>query len=165
MSLFWLTMALYNVLVVAGILLVLWRRPRFLLHSAPPAFRTLVPPLTDDEEKERRLWSGPLLLVMLGMPFGYLVWSAATLGPDFLRLWGEAYLLLISFNLVDWLLVDWLVVCWWTPKFVVIPGTEGHPAYKDYGFHFKGFLKGTVLLAVVSLMLTLLSWGTAMLFI
>ena len=26
----------------------------------------------------------------------------------------------------------------------VIPGSEGHPAYKDYFFHFRGFLIGTV---------------------
>lgn len=163
MTPFWITMVVFNVVVVAGLLTVLALRPRFLLHSAPPAFRTLVPPLTADEENERRLWTVPLLLAMLGIPLGYLVWSAWTVGPDPLRLGTEAYLLLMSFNVVDWLLVDWLVVCWWTPKFVVIPGTEGHPAYKDYGFHFRGFLKGTVLLAVLSVPLAVVAWGVGVL--
>jgi hypothetical protein len=38
-----------------------------------------------------------------------------------------------------------------TPKRFVIPGSEGHPAYKDYYFHFRGFLIGTVFSAVMGL--------------
>jgi hypothetical protein len=34
--------------------------------------------------------------------------------------------------------------CTITPKFLVIPGTDGMAAYKDYGYHFRGFLIGTV---------------------
>lgn len=137
MNLPWAFLIAYNLVVVAGLLLIVWRHPRFLLHSAPPAFRAIAPGLTADEERVRLFWTVPLLTAMLGLPLGYLGWSALTAGADFPRLWGEAYLILMSFNLVDWLVVDWLILCWWTPKFVVIPGTEGHPAYKDYGFHFR----------------------------
>ena len=38
--------------------------------------------------------------------------------------------------------------CTITPKFVVIPGTEGMSGYKDYGFHFRGFIIGTLLSAI-----------------
>jgi hypothetical protein len=31
------------------------------------------------------------------------------------------------------------------PKFLILPGTEGMKEYKDYFFHFKGFLKGSML--------------------
>jgi hypothetical protein len=48
------------------------------------------------------------------------------------------------FNVVDWLILDWFMFCTLTPRLVVIPGSEGLAAYKDYGFHFRGFLHGTV---------------------
>jgi len=40
--------------------------------------------------------------------------------------------------------LDWLLFCTITPGFVVIPGSEGMEEYKDYWFHFRGFLKGTI---------------------
>jgi hypothetical protein len=46
------------------------------------------------------------------------------------------------FNVVDWLILDWFMFCTLTPRLVVIPGSEGLAAYKDYGFHFRGFLHG-----------------------
>jgi hypothetical protein len=33
---------------------------------------------------------------------------------------------------------------------MILPGTEGSPGYKDYRFHFRGFLIGTVLILVAS---------------
>jgi hypothetical protein len=57
------------------------------------------------------------------------------------------------FNIVDWLLLDWLMFCTLTPRFLVIPGTEGMSAYKDYGFHFRGFLKGCVFSVLAGLVI------------
>lgn len=69
----------------------------------------------------------------------------------------------IMFGIVNasgWLAIDCgLVYC--QPRFVVLPGTEGMAGYRDYRFHFRGFLIGipVVLLAsalaaaVVSLLL------------
>ncbi|MBN2550678.1 MAG: hypothetical protein JXB15_16050 [Anaerolineales bacterium] len=31
-----------------------------------------------------------------------------------------------------------------TPHIIVIPGTQGMVEYKDYGFHFRAFLRGTI---------------------
>jgi hypothetical protein len=36
--------------------------------------------------------------------------------------------------------------------FVVLPGTEGLAGYKDYGFHFRGFLLGTLLILGASVL-------------
>ena len=41
--------------------------------------------------------------------------------------------------------------CAITPKFLVIPGTEGMAAYKDYGYHFRASLIGTVIAGVTGL--------------
>lgn len=42
-----------------------------------------------------------------------------------------------------WLILDWLIFCTWTPRFLVIPGTEGAAAYRDYAYHTRGFLVGS----------------------
>jgi len=55
------------------------------------------------------------------------------------------------FNLVDWLVLDWLIICTITPKFVVLPGTQGMAGYKNYAMHFRGFLIGTALSVIIGL--------------
>ena len=72
----------------------------------------------------------------------------------------SAHLLLVNgfavmsiFNSVDWLILDWLIFCTITPAFLVIPGTEGSPGYKNYVFHFRGFLIGTGLSATIGLII------------
>jgi len=54
-----------------------------------------------------------------------------------------------AFNVVDLLLLDWPLVAV-VPRFMVLAGTEGSAGYKDYGFHFRGFLVGVVLILVAS---------------
>ena len=67
----------------------------------------------------------------------------------FLNTFGVVFI----FNLVDLLLLDWLMFCFITPSFVIIPGTEGMKGYKDYGYHFRAFLKGTILSVVAGLVI------------
>lgn len=55
------------------------------------------------------------------------------------------------FNLVDLFIIDWLIFCWITPRFVVIPSTEGMKGYKDYIFHLRGAIVGTPFLTIISL--------------
>jgi hypothetical protein len=64
------------------------------------------------------------------------------------------------FNLADWLILDWLIFCFLTPGFVVIPGSEGAEGYKNYWFHFRGFLIGTVFSAVLGLITGAIVFGT-----
>lgn len=45
-------------------------------------------------------------------------------------------------SLADLIILGWIIFCVITPNFIVIPGTRGAAGYKDYRFHFFGFLKG-----------------------
>ena len=40
-----------------------------------------------------------------------------------------------------------------TPRFVVIPGTEGMEAYKDYAYHFRASMVGTILSVAAGLVI------------
>jgi hypothetical protein len=57
-------------------------------------------------------------------------------------------LTLLVFNLFDLLVLDWLFFCTIQPRAMVLPGTEGMAGYRDYRFHFIGFLKGLGFCAV-----------------
>ena len=67
------------------------------------------------------------------------------------ELFTYAFGVLFIFNLVDLLILDWLIVCWFEPRWVILPGTEHIVIPKQYLHHFKGFLIGTVGLAIVGL--------------
>ena len=46
--------------------------------------------------------------------------------------------------------LDWLLLCTITPSWAIVPGTEGNPGNKDYAFHFRGFLIGSLLSAAIA---------------
>lgn len=54
-------------------------------------------------------------------------WSAFTFGA----------VMMLAIHLFDLLVLDWLVFGVWQPDFVVLPGTKGHPAYRDFGYHLR----------------------------
>lgn len=47
-----------------------------------------------------------------------------------------------------------LIICRITPKWVVLEGTEGCKGYKDYMYHFKGFLIGCVYTLIMAVVIT-----------
>jgi hypothetical protein len=157
-----MTIDLIDFLVDAGIYvtlatlllvgLVLYN-PRLMLQDYPPAIKAIVPPKTEHERKLSLRLGLPFVLVLLLYPIYAVIAFQAQSGGEagFLLLWLYAFGLAFAFNVWDWLILDWLVFCTITPQAFVIPGSEGHPAYKDYFFHFRGFLIGTVFSAVLGL--------------
>ncbi|MCC6927841.1 MAG: hypothetical protein IT359_02510 [Gemmatimonadaceae bacterium] len=128
-------------------------RPRLLLQDYPDAIQSVVPPKTDDERRMTLVVGIPFLVLLLFFP----VWSSWTLpmhdghAASFGALFVNTFVVASTFNVFDWLVLDWLLVCTLTPRFLVIPGTEGMRAYKDYAFHFRGFVIGTGLSLALAL--------------
>jgi hypothetical protein len=139
--------AIYVTLTSLCLLLLAGYSPRLLRNTYPEALKAVVPPLTRAETTTGTWLAVPFLLVLAGYP----IYAAARFHGTFLSRWAYTSGLTFAFNLWDWLILDWLVVCAITPAWVVIPGTEGHPGYQDYRFHFRGFVKGIPLSAVLGL--------------
>lgn len=129
--------------------------PRLWLQDYPKDIQALVPPKTEKEKQQTNLIGIPFLLLLFGVPFLSTLTLKQANGGDitFLPLFINAFGVFWIGNLFDLLVVDWLIGCTFTPKFVILPGTEGASGYKDYAFHFRGFLTGTVLAVVVGLIL------------
>ena len=129
----------------------LYYNPRLSLTEYPKDIQKVVFPKSIYEKKQTIYFNIAYNAILFGTP----VVSTYILHKHEKLLYVDAYLhtfgILMIFNLVDLFIIDWLIFCWITPKFVVIPSTEGMKGYKDYKFHFRGAIVGTKFLAIVSL--------------
>lgn len=143
---------LASLLLSAVILTMVRINPRLMLRSYPKDVKAAVPPATEREKRQTLLWAIPFWIVLLGFPTtAALTVKAANQG--FLLVFLCAFGVMSLTNLVDWLILDWLIFCTITPKFAILPGTEGLAGYKNYAMHFRGFVIGTALSAIVSLII------------
>ena len=139
---------------VASLILIasLYFNPRLFLQDYPKDIQSRVPPKTEKEKRQSLIVGIPFLIVLVAVPF---ISTLALKRQDvsFVHLFLNAFGVAFIFNLVDLLLLDWLMFCIITPKFVVIPGTAGMGGYKDYFYHFKASIIGTVLSVVAGLVI------------
>ena len=126
--------------------------PEIWLSDYPPDIREKYGPMSERAKRQRKLIGIPVVLVL----FGTIVFSIFR----FAQLSGEltsfaafilTFVMLMIFNLVDLLLLDWLIFVTIQPRIIVLPGTEGMEGYRDYGFHFRAFLKGVAGSLIASL--------------
>lgn len=132
-----------------------WVNPRLMLRSYPKDVQAAVPPQTATEKRQTLLWGIPFWLCLLGFPVAAAL-AAKAAHLNALEIFLSAAGVVFLFNVVDWLILDWLIVCTITPRFMVLPGTERMAGYKNYGMHFRGFLIGTGLTAVIGFLITII---------
>jgi hypothetical protein len=129
--------------------------PRFSLPDLPRDIQDAVPPLTKKEKRAASLFAVPFFVMVLAIPFmSTLALNGQNAGNvAFCLLFLNAYGILLAANVAELILVDLLLICTITPKFVVIPGTEGLAGYRDYAHQIKAHLRGSVLMAVLALII------------
>jgi hypothetical protein len=139
--------AVLSLLASLVLIAVLRFNPRLFLQDYPDAIREAVPPKTERERRQSLLVSIPFLALFLVIPVAstLALKRSSPLVPSFLQLSLHAFGVVFIFNLVDLLLLDWVMFCLITPKFIIVPGTEEMKEYKDYAYHFRAFMKGTIL--------------------
>jgi hypothetical protein len=104
---------------------------------------------------QKRIFS----LLFLAVLFGVIIWSvvsaarASSAPLTFLPIFVLIFIEVFTFNLWDLLVIDWLIFNTVQPKFIFLPGTESLAGYKDYAFHFRGFLTGIVFSMISALVL------------
>lgn len=135
--------------------LVLRLNPRFARADLPKDIQEAVPPLTKKEMRTAAVLLALILVVVLAIPFvstrGFRMQAESSI--PFFWLFLNAYGVLIIANIAELLLVDLLLLCTITPKWMVIPGTEGMAGYKDYGHQIRAHLRGAVLMVAVALII------------
>lgn len=137
---------------------LLWYNPRLAMNKGdyPDDVLTAAPPKTKEEQRLATIIGFPFLFFSLAFPIiSTLALNKSNGDMPFLDLFLHMLVIIFFFNLVDLLILDLWMFCTLTPKFVVIPGTEGFPGYKDKGMHIRGHAKGSVFMILFAL---LASW-------
>jgi hypothetical protein len=143
----------FSLLFSALLLVMIKINPEGLVDGLPPDIKARYGPVSEKTQRQHKPFVLLFFLIMLGVPLlSIRRYSLMTGGaPTFLDVFVIIFTLFLVFNIVDLLILDWLIFCTITPKFIVLPGTKGMAGYKDYGFHFRGFLKGCVICFVSGL--------------
>ena len=144
----------FSLLFSALLLVMIKINPEMMLNDYPPEIKARYGPVSEKTKKQRKPFVILFLLIVIGVPLLSIMRLDQMIAgvPSFLEIFVNIFTLFLVFNIVDLLILDWLIFCAITPRFIVLPGTEGTAAYKDYGFHFRGFLIGCIICLVSGLL-------------
>jgi hypothetical protein len=136
----------------------LYLNPRIMLASYPKEVQARLPPLTPSEKRQQTVlgifvWG----YALVGLFYANAQFAARSGQAAFLPLFLNTYLVFEIVNLFDLLVIDYLVLLVLKPPSLFIPGTLALGQDHGFGFHFKGFLKGSVLGVVISAVIALIS--------
>jgi len=145
-------------IVAPIVVLALYINPRMALSDYPKDVRAAVPPRTKKELRQGILVGLPFLLAIIAAPL-YSTWLVKQQNHGVITYW-MAFTTIVGVYLIpflfDLIVLDILMFSTWTPRFVVIPGTEGMPGYKDYSMHLTAHAKGSVMLILFSALMALI---------
>lgn len=126
----------------------------------PPDVKQKYGPMSPRATRLRPFIAAMLFLTVLVIPLiGLFGLQTKFLTVPFLSAVVFASIAILVFNVFDLIILDWLFFCTIQPRSMVLPGTEGMAGYRDYRFHFVGFLKGLRFNAVVGLLIAVLWTG------
>lgn len=152
---------IWSVMWSVYVFLILKCYPFSMLHDYPKDIQAAaaIDKPTKEQEKAAKRFGAVGGLIILGtlLAFGSLHFHNEQV--SFLQVFEYLFIVAMTWNVVDLLVMDWLIVCAITPKWVVIRGTEGCKGYKDYLFHFKGFLIGCVYTTIMAVFFSGIDYG------
>jgi hypothetical protein len=139
--------------------------PDMWVGDYPPDIRARVGPMSPRGSRLRPFIAIPFFLAILVIPLLALSSLASEVGSvPFTSALASSFIVFLTFNLFDLLIADWLIFCTLQPSRIILPGTEGMAGYRDYRFHFIGFLKGLVFCLIGGLVVAAV-WAGAQAFL
>jgi len=146
---------IWSALWIAYVYMLLKCFPWEMVHEYPEDIKkatTLKDP-TDEQKKKAKLYGGmasiALFVILAIFPIMYFKRAPVSFVQIFFYTWIIAF----TWNVVDLIIMDWLLVCTITPDWLILPGTKGCKGYKDYRFHFIGFLQGCIYISITALLM------------
>jgi hypothetical protein len=141
--------------------------PDMWVNDYPPDIKAKYGEMSEKAKRLRPYIAIPFFLALVIIPLLALARLRSLTGEavGFFPAYITSFTILFVFNLFDLLVADWLLFVTIQPRRIVLSGTEGMAGYRDYRFHFIGFLKGLVFCAVGALVLSGVWLGLQWLFI
>ncbi|MGY0374714.1 hypothetical protein [Clostridium sp. JNZ J1-5] len=134
-----------SIIICGWISVILKVNPRFEMKSFPLEIVNSVNKQTKSEKKGFLMMALPMLLLVIIFLIFSTFLTYKNLNISYLVLFLHLFIVFMVWNVFDLVIFDWLIFCTINPNFMILPDTKGNPAYKDYKYHFIGFLKGTLL--------------------
>ncbi len=146
---------IWSVLWIGYVYMLLKWFPWEMVHEYPEDIKektTLKEP-TEEQKKKSKIYGGLVSIILFAIlaifPILYFRYQKVSFTQVFFYTWIAAF----TWNVVDLIIVDWLLVCTVTPDWLILPGTKGCAGYKDYKFHFIGFLQGCIYITITALLM------------
>ena len=119
--------------------------PEIWIGDYPPDIKAVYTPVRSDTKRHKRIASLAFLIFLVSVLVLSIVRLSRLSGePPFWAIFLSALTTLLVFQYLRFTypgLADLYTI---QPRMIILPGTEGMAGYKDYGFHFRGFLIGVV---------------------
>lgn len=135
----------FAIVMCGWIAVILKVNPRYEMKSYPKEILDTIPPQTEAEKKGFVRMALPAILVFIAAVILCMHLDYAGSDASFFTLFLHAFSILQVWNVFDLVVFDWGIFCTLNPEFMIIPGTKGNPGYRNYRYHFDGFLKGLVI--------------------
>jgi hypothetical protein len=140
------------------ILIILRVNPRFEMKSYPKEILDNVDKQTKKEKIGFVSMALPGMLLVIGYILFSLVQTYQYKDISLIMLFSQLFISFMVWNLVDLLVMDWLLFCKINPNFMILPGTKGNSGYKNYKYHFIGFIKGIFICLVGAVILAMIAY-------
>jgi purine-cytosine permease-like protein len=144
-----------SIILYGGIFLMIKINPRIQLHNYPPGIKKIVPQKTPKEKRLFLLLAFPILVLIIMYIFISFYQKTDRMDTyiKVLLYWIFVYFLIAC---LDLFICDYLIFCIITPKFIIIPGTEGNDEYKNKSYHTKTIPKMVIVIIIGSLLTSLI---------
>ena len=116
----------------------------------PETVKRKVPPQTRRERTIAGIVSVPFFLLAIAYPAYSVLTLKDRLGGvmTFSDAFVHLLMMVVFMTIGDLVILDWFIISKITPRFVIIPGSEAED-YKDFSHHYRGHLKGTIVMIVL----------------
>jgi hypothetical protein len=143
---------IWSVIWVVSLLILAKFYPHTLVHNYPKELQRLANVPVKGTRTSLILCSSVLYIAIFGYYMFSVIWTFRSGSVHFIAVVNFSFIIFIVLNVFDLLILDWVFMCNIQPSIFVLEGTKGHKEYKNYVFHFIGFIKGTIIGAVCSLL-------------
>jgi len=133
------------------VIITFWLRPRLWLHSLPPDIIEKAEPKTEIENSITRSLLLPLyILILPGLSVAsvFYLHETTSINYSFIDILIHIYSIWIVVHLWDFLILDCGATLLIDPQRPPISGTEGAKGWRDYKFHFRAFIRATIMSAL-----------------
>ncbi len=112
---------------------------------------------TKEEKLKGNVFGAISFSILLLLPILFVLFHHSS-ASSFLSIFMHIWVICITWNVVDLIIVDWLFICKLLYRPFLLPGSEGYEGNRNYGYHFKGFVKGAFMMSFMALILSVISY-------